>query len=80
MVFFVDHDRDGFVLADGDAACTLRGCVLFADEVPLDEQLPIDIRGVLQIDVQRLRRELRVEDRVANSRFELRAAADAAPG
>ena len=52
VVFLVDHDRDGFVLADRDASRAFGGRVRLADQMPLDQQLPIDFRRLLEIDVE----------------------------
>ena len=68
VVFLVDHDGDGLVLPDGHAARAFGGGVLLADQVPLDEQLAVDLRGVPP-DRRRAScgDELRAEQRVADA-------------
>jgi hypothetical protein len=63
---------DAFRLGDEEAALIDKARafgrrVLLADEVPLDEKIAIGLGGLVQIDIQRLWRELRAENRVANA-------------
>ena len=52
MVFLVDHDADGFVVTDGDAAGAFAGGVLLGDEVAFDEHLAVDFVGLFHVDVE----------------------------
>ncbi len=52
VVFFVDHDADGFIVGDGDAAGAFASGVLFGDEVSFDEHLAVDFVGFFHIDVE----------------------------
>ena len=77
MVFLVDHDRDRFVLADRHAARAFGGGVGLADQMALDQQMPIHLRGLIEIDIERLRRDVRIEDHIADLVFQRGAAARA---
>ena len=45
VVFFVDHDGDGFVVGDGDAAGPFAGGVLLGDEVAARQKPAVDLVG-----------------------------------
>ncbi len=65
MVLFVDHQRDLFGRSNRYPATSLALAVLPADQLPLDEELPIDRVGFLNIDVEGLNAELGRVDRLA---------------
>lgn len=51
VILLIDHDGDGFILAQGDAAAAARVGVLSADEVSLNQHLLIDLVGLGDLDV-----------------------------
>jgi hypothetical protein len=51
MIFFIDHQAHLLHAIDGNASSPLRVGVLPADELPFDEELPVDFLEVAHIDV-----------------------------
>src|SRR5262245_25731162 len=66
VVFLVDHDRKCFAFTNGNAARALRGGVLLADQVPLDQELAVHLRGGFEIDIKSFGGKLGVKDGLAD--------------
>jgi len=64
--FLVNHDGQRFALGDSDAAGAFGGGVGLADQVALDEKLAIDVRSVVEVNVEKARRKIGAQDRVAD--------------
>ena len=54
VVFLADHGGEGFVLGDDGAARAFGLGEVAADEVPLDEQVAMEVGGLVDIDVENL--------------------------
>jgi hypothetical protein len=54
MVFLVDHCRKRFVTGQNDAPRAFAFGVAAADQVAFGQQIPLDIRGVVDIDTPNL--------------------------
>jgi hypothetical protein len=54
MVFFIDHCGKRFVTGQNDTAWAFAFGVAAADQVTLGQQIPLDIRGVIDIDTPNL--------------------------
>ena len=58
VILFVDHHADLLARIDDDAAGALGVGMLAADELPLDEELPVDGFQRADVDVDQLAGEL----------------------
>ena len=52
MVFLVDHQAELFAAVDGHGPGALALGMFAADQVPLDEELAIDLLQLRQVDVE----------------------------
>ena len=57
VIFLVDHQADLLALVDGHAAGAFGLGMLAADELPLDQELPIDAVQRADVDVAQFARE-----------------------
>ena len=55
MVFLVDHDGDVFERADRHAARTVAGGELAGDHLPLDQELTVEGRKGVDVEIRRVR-------------------------
>ena len=72
VVFLVDHQADGFLGSEGDAARPLGGGQLAADELPFHQQLPVQRRQPHDVEVAEHRIELQLADALAQHALDLR--------
>ena len=59
MIFLVDHQADLLARIDDHAAGALRFGVFAADELPLDQKLPIEPVQIADVDIRATRRTIR---------------------
>ncbi len=65
VIFLVDHQADGFLRHDGDAARPIGGGQFAADELAFDEELAIERRQIRQVDVAQARVDVELGDAFA---------------
>ena len=72
MVLLVDHQAQVLVVADADAARAVRLGMLAADELPLDEELAVEVFEVGDVDVAQLGVDPELVELRAERFFDLR--------
>ncbi len=71
VIFLIDHDGDRLVFADRHPARSLGRSVRLADQMAFDEQISIDFRSGLEIDIEDAGSDMRRKNRLPDARFQL---------
>ncbi len=71
MIFLVDHQADLLAAVDGHAAGALAFGMFAADQLPLDQKLPVDAFQLADVDILQLAGDLDLQNRgrAAAARF-----------
>src|SRR5690606_33994750 len=73
VVLLIDHQADGFARADADSPGSMRLSMLPADELALDEKLPVKRFEVFEIEIEQVVAERDFADGLAEQVFDFRA-------
>ncbi len=65
MIFLVDHEADGFMWSECDAAWSFGGGQLATNELPFHEKLPIQRRQRRHVQVTEIRVQLQLGDPIS---------------